>query len=174
MLARLCRPNNFDFCCLHWTLLGRSWWTRSTKKSSREIHHPMSRGRRNGELIWFHSSTWAKPSQALLWCAHSVGKGVAFRQQKTHPGSDSFHKLFGIEIFHVLVHPAAISGHIVHCPGRYGPFSGDMSLFWGEWLHEEKGKPKKMPKSAAGWVWLNKNKNPPQDFNFAYNYWLCY
>lgn len=131
----MCWPDSaakqFWFLWPAWTLLGRSWWTRSTKKSSREIYHPMSRGRRNAALIWFHSSTWAKPSQALLWCAHSVVKGVAFRQQKTHPGSDSFHKLFGIEIFHVLVHPAAISGHIVHCPGRYGPFSGDMSLLLG-------------------------------------------
>ena len=97
---------------------------------------PMSKGRRNAALIWFHSSTWAKlslkPSQALLWCAHSVGKGVVIVAAKDSSRVVfSFHKLFGIEILHVLVYPAAISGHIVHCPGRYGPFSGDMSLLLG-------------------------------------------
>ena len=30
--------------------------------------------------------------------------------------SSSFHRLFRIEILHVLVHLAAIFGHIVHCP----------------------------------------------------------
>jgi len=59
VLARLCRPNNFDFSLPAVNFPAKELvGPRSTKKIlTGTIHHPMSRGSRNAALIWFHSST---------------------------------------------------------------------------------------------------------------------
>ena len=143
------------------------------EKSSREISHPMSRGRRNGEQIWF-SFIHLKPSvvcsSCRFWHCNCGSKNLI-------PGrfsafTSSLALKFSICWYILLQYLATL-----YTTAQEGmvPFQGTCHFFWGECsLHEQKGNTKKCLKVLQGGCDGEKTRFLPQDFNFAYgNYKGC-